>query len=156
MVGIWAVVGGRVGGWVGAGTIKEKQGQNKSHNILTQSSCVTSRLRTATLLYSRLVQSDSQTVTECADRVQLCLPRWLGSSLNHWPVTAAAYWHTDVLKHCSCPKSWKEIYYVYIFSLPLTWRHFVIWKWVILVSVSHLRVVSTMVTAEPSMFCSCV
>lgn len=29
MVGIGAVVGGEVGGWVGAGTITEKQGLNK-------------------------------------------------------------------------------------------------------------------------------
>lgn len=35
-MGIGAVVGGRVGGWVGAGTVKEKQGQNKLHNNSTQ------------------------------------------------------------------------------------------------------------------------
>lgn len=92
--------GGRWSRWLGWSWYYKRKNKTKQiTQYLTKkkkNSCVTSSLRTAALLYSGLVQSDSQTMTECADRVQLCLPRWLGSRLNHWPVTAATHWHTDM------------------------------------------------------------
>lgn len=102
MVGIGAVVGGRVGGWVGAGTIKEKQGQNKSHNISTQNQLcefTSKNGHIAVFMAGSIWFPDSD--RECADRVQLCLPHWLGSSLNHWPVAAATHRCTDIVrKYC--------------------------------------------------------